>query len=96
MSSQIRRVKSLSSAEQQSLFGWSSDPFGVAHLGLEWRPKEVHLLLELDGQTVSHVGVLRHEVLDCAPPTGEFSPRIEGGATGGFGLLYCHLVFLRG
>ena len=34
--------------------------------------------------------------VDCAPPTGEFSPRIEGSATGGFSLLNPHLVFLRG
>jgi hypothetical protein len=52
----------LSLSEQQSLFGWSPDPFGVAHLGLEWRPKEIHLLLKVDGQPVSHVGILRHEV----------------------------------
>lgn len=62
MGLQVRQVETLSSAEQQSLFGWSPDPFGVAHLGLEWRPKDVHLLLELDGRPVSHVGVLRHEV----------------------------------
>jgi GNAT superfamily N-acetyltransferase len=59
---QIRQVDALSPAEQQSLFGWSPDPFGVGHLGLEWRPKELHLLLELEGQPVSHVGVLCHEV----------------------------------
>ena len=34
--------------------------------------------------------------LDCAPPVGEFSPRFEGGATGSFGFLNLHLVFLRG
>jgi hypothetical protein len=34
--------------------------------------------------------------LDCALPTGEFSPRFEVGATGGFGFLNPHLVFLRG
>jgi GNAT superfamily N-acetyltransferase len=62
MSRQIRQVAALSSAEQQRLFGWSPDPFGVAHLGLEWRPKEVRLLLDLNGQPVSHVGILRHEV----------------------------------
>jgi hypothetical protein len=35
-------------------------------------------------------------VMDCAPPAGEFSPRFEGSAIGGFGLLKRHLVFLRG
>ena len=34
--------------------------------------------------------------LDCAPPGGEVSPRFEGGATGGFGFLNRHLIFLRG
>jgi len=34
--------------------------------------------------------------VDCAPPAGEFSPRIEGSATGGFSLLNRPLVFLRG
>jgi hypothetical protein len=34
--------------------------------------------------------------VDCAPPVGEFSPRFEGGATGSFGFLNLHLVFLRG
>lgn len=44
------------------MFGWAANPFGVAHLGLSWRPKDVHLLLELDGEPVSHVGLLRHEI----------------------------------
>ncbi len=35
-------------------------------------------------------------MMDCAPRTGEFSLRFEGGATGGFGFLNSHLVFLRG
>jgi len=33
--------------------------------------------------------------LDCAPCTGEFLPRFESGATGCFGFLNPHLVFLR-
>jgi len=34
--------------------------------------------------------------LDCAPSAGEFSPRIEGSAIGGFGLLNCHFEFFWG
>ena len=34
--------------------------------------------------------------VDCALPTGEFSPRFEGSAIGGFSLLNLHLVFLWG
>ena len=44
------------------MFGWAPNPFGVTHLGLSWRRKEVHLLLELNGRPLSHVGLLRHEV----------------------------------
>ena len=36
------------------------------------------------------------EAVECAPPTGDFSPRFEGSTTGGFGLLNLHLVFLWG
>ena len=58
----MRQTPELSTEEQQRLFAWAPNPFGVAHLGLSWRPKDVHLVLELDGQPVSHVGLLRHEI----------------------------------
>ena len=58
----VRQTQELSTEEKERLFGWAPNPFGVAHLGLSWRPKDVHLLLELDGKLVSHVGLLRHEV----------------------------------
>jgi GNAT superfamily N-acetyltransferase len=38
------------------------DPFGVAHLGLQWRPKDLHFLVEIEQEPVSHVGLLRHAV----------------------------------
>ena len=41
-------------------------------------------------------GEIEHALVDCAPPAGECSPRFEGSEIGGFGLLNCHLVFLRG
>lgn len=56
----IRQVEALSDDERRLLFGWHSDPFGVAQLGLNWRTKDLHFLLEIDGQPVSHVGILRH------------------------------------
>jgi energy-coupling factor transporter ATP-binding protein EcfA2 len=49
------------------------------------------LLIEFDGIHDSE-----GEEMDCAPPAGEISPRFEGSAIGGFGLLNRHLVFLRG
>lgn len=58
----IRRLSELSAVEHQLLFEWGPDPFGVAHLKLEWRPKELHLVLDLEGHPVSHVGLLCHDV----------------------------------
>ena len=58
----IRQVQALSDDEKRSLFGWAPDPFGVAKLGLAWRPKELHFLLEVGQHLVSHVGILDHEV----------------------------------
>ena len=46
--------------------------------------------------SVSDTGIGIGPEVDCAPPVGEFSPRFEGGATGSFGFLNLHLVFLRG
>ena len=58
----IRQVQAMSDDEKRSLFGWAPDPFGVAKLGLAWRPKDLHFLLEVDQQLVSHVGILKHPV----------------------------------
>ena len=58
----IRQVEALSDDEKRSLFGWARDPFGVAKLALVWRPKDLHFLLEVDQQLVSHVGILKHGV----------------------------------
>jgi len=58
----IRQADSLSDSEKQQLFGWGDDIFGGDSLKLEWRPKELHFMLEVAGVMVSHVGVLRHEV----------------------------------
>ena len=39
---------------------------------------------------------LEGNAMDCAPTTGDFSPRFEGSATGVFRVRNPHLVFLRG
>ena len=62
MNGTIRQSAALSETERAALFGAEPDPFGVAHLGLHWRPKEIHFLLELDGLAIAHVGVLQHDV----------------------------------
>ena len=58
----IRQSDSLTDAEQEKLFGWGVDIFGADDLNLRWRPKDVHFLMDVDGQTVSHVGVLKHGI----------------------------------
>lgn len=59
---EIRQADRLTDAEKEKLFGWGDDIFGADDLNLRWRPKDVHFLMEVDGQTVSHVGVLKHEI----------------------------------
>ena len=52
--------------------------------------------VELKGD-LNEGGPMKRLALECAPPTGEFSSRFEGGATGSVCCwLNCHLVFLRG
>ena len=62
MIKEIRQTDFLSDAENDRLFGWGVDIFGADDLNLRWRPKDVHFLMEVDGEMVSHVGVLKHEV----------------------------------
>ena len=59
---EIRQSDSLTDAEKEKLFGWGVDIFGADDLNLRWRPKDVHFLMDVDGQTVSHVGVLKHGI----------------------------------
>jgi hypothetical protein len=61
------------------------------YIGVDWGDRLHQVYVgDQDGKKVREVKV------DCAPPVGEFSPRFEGGATGSFGFLNLHLVFLRG
>ena len=58
----VRMVPELSEQETSRLFGWSADPFEMARFGLRWRPKDVHFLLDVDGEPACHVGLLPHTV----------------------------------
>jgi GNAT superfamily N-acetyltransferase len=58
----IRQLGTLSDPDRLAVFGSAPDPFGVEHLGLKWRPKDLHFLLDVDGHPVCHVGVLQHSV----------------------------------
>ena len=62
LTSEIIQTDTLSEAEKEKLFGWGDDIFGADDLNLRWRPKDLHFLLQVLGETVSHVGLLTHEV----------------------------------
>lgn len=76
VTTEIRQTDSLSDTEKRHLFEWGADIFGAANLNLRWRPKELHFMLDVDGVTVSHVGVLKHEVSVAGQPV------IVGGVGG--------------
>jgi GNAT superfamily N-acetyltransferase len=62
MSENIRVVKELTDEERQRLFGWGENIFGVDDSLYRWRPKELHFILDVDGQAASHVGLIDHTV----------------------------------
>ena len=62
MTTEIRQVETLSEADRATLFDWGEDIFGADHFKLRWRPKDLHFLMIANGELVSHVGVLKHEV----------------------------------
>src|SRR2546423_4021244 len=59
---EIRQATTLTDAEQQKLFGWGENIFGVQAHALRWRHKDLHFLLYEDGDLVSHAGILQHIV----------------------------------
>jgi len=62
LTKEIVQSDALTDAEKEKLFGWGEDIFEANNLDLRWRPKDVHFVRYLDGEAVSHVGVLQHEV----------------------------------
>ncbi len=50
-------------AQWPGLRDCGEDVFGMAVYGLTWRPKELHLTAFVEGEAVSHVGLLRHALL---------------------------------
>jgi hypothetical protein len=59
---EIRLTRELTDAERQRLFGWGENIFGIDDHKYQWRPKDLHFILEVDGQAASHVGVLEQVV----------------------------------
>lgn len=62
MSEEIRLATDLTDEERARLFGWGENIFGIEDKKYRWRPKDLHLLLEVDGWAVSHVGLVDHTV----------------------------------
>jgi aminoglycoside 2'-N-acetyltransferase I len=59
---EITQANHLTDTEQQQLFGWGEDIFGVQPWGLEWRRKDLRFVLYDEGKPVSHAGILKHTV----------------------------------
>ncbi|MFE9610142.1 GNAT family N-acetyltransferase [Streptomyces sp. NPDC006012] len=53
------RLTRYTRTEQQEILGDGEDPFGVAHVGLTWLPKEDHFGIRLGGRLVAHAGLVR-------------------------------------
>lgn len=48
--------------DKRLLFEWGENIFGVQDALLQWRPKDWHFIVEVDGRPASHVGLLKHTV----------------------------------
>jgi GNAT superfamily N-acetyltransferase len=59
---EIKQATTLTEAEQQTLFGWGENIFGVQAHSLQWRHKDLRFLLYDNGELVSHAGILQHSV----------------------------------
>lgn len=68
MSENIRFVRELTDAERQRLFGWGEHIFGIEDANYTWRPKELHFILDVDNDPVSHVGLIDHTVSVAGQP----------------------------
>ncbi|MFD4244274.1 GNAT family N-acetyltransferase [Streptomyces sp. NPDC058525] len=53
------RLTRYTKTEQSEILGAGEDPFGVAHTGLTWLPKEDHFGVRLGDRLVAHAGLLR-------------------------------------
>ena len=62
MSEQIRVVTGITDEERKLLFGWGENIFGIEDNQYQWRPKDLHIILDVDGRAVSHVGLINHTV----------------------------------
>jgi hypothetical protein len=68
MSESIRVVKTLTDDERQRLFGWGENIFGIEDNKYTWRPKDLHIILDVDGEAASHVGLIEQIVNVAGTP----------------------------
>jgi predicted GNAT family N-acyltransferase len=59
---EIRVEANLSDEERRHIFDWGEDIYGADHLNLQWRPKDLHILADVDGRAETHVGLLQHSI----------------------------------
>jgi GNAT superfamily N-acetyltransferase len=58
----IRKTRILSEQNEEQLFGWGENIFGLESLGFKWRKKDLHFTLYSEGRATSHVGTLIDKV----------------------------------
>jgi GNAT superfamily N-acetyltransferase len=58
----VRLAETLTGEEQQALFFWGENIFGIEDANYRWRPKQYHFITEEDGRPLSHVGVIKTTV----------------------------------
>jgi hypothetical protein len=68
MTESIRVVKEFSDEDRQRLFGWGENIFGIEDNKYTWRPKDLHIILDVEGVAASHVGLLVQAVKVAGQP----------------------------
>jgi hypothetical protein len=88
MTETIRVVKELSSEERQRLFGWGENIFGIEDDKYTWRPKDIHIILDVEGQPASHVGLIEQtvDVAGTLVRVGGVGAVVTNGSMHGLGL----------
>jgi GNAT superfamily N-acetyltransferase len=62
MSEEIRVVEELTEEDRSRLFGWGENIFGIEDNKYRWRPKDLHVILYVEEEAASHVGLIDHIV----------------------------------
>jgi len=65
---EIRLTQTVTDEERQTLFGWGDDIFRARDIRFHCRKSDVHYLGTVDGQLVSHAGMVKAEVQVAGQP----------------------------